>query len=679
MATDYWSAPPSWAGQTGYLVCGGPSLIGVDLEPLRGRNVVAVNSSFLIAPFADYLVFGDVRWWNEADNQAAIRDRFEGEVVAVHGTAGAKGHRFRRLHRADPKKGLATRRDTAAMARTVTTAGLNLLVHLGVTRIVIFGLDQRRDDEGRCHHHPPHRWKNKPGNRSWDAHMKELSFTVEPLEQLGIEVINASPASRIDWWPKRDPCEVLAELGSGELAAMAGVADGVHAVAPHAEPLPAASAAPVPPASAGTLITEPYRALNAELHQSRPDYGRRGDRHASVVTKLMARWKTEDVLDYGCGKGRLAAALPNVRSYDPAVPAHAADPGPADLTVCTDVLEHVEPDCLDAVLGHLRDRTRFKCYAVISLKPDRSKALPDGSNPHRIVKPLAWWRERLGRYFWVDAARESANGAEAIFHMRPRWDAITVVTFLWQARPGMEAYGPQHVNTMARMVARHLKMPHRFVCITDRVDGIEAETLPLWPEIAQARPPKRLSCYRRLRLFAADAGDWLGRRILMLDLDGVISGPLDPLVDRPEPFVIWHDPLFGRSAKSTGRRASNGSSGTDATAPAGRGTRQRVPYNGGMWLLTAGARRQVWDDFDPATSPAKGSELGYIGSDQRWIGYRLGPDEATWGQADGVLSYRYDVKDRPLPAEARVVWFHGQPKPWHARMRAVPWIAEHWR
>ncbi len=193
------------------------------------------------------------------------------------------------------------------------------------------------------------------------------------------------------------------------------------------------------------------------------------------------------------------------------MPAHAADPGPADLTVTTDVLEHVEPDRLDAVLTHLRDRTRFKCYAVISLKSDRSKALPDVSNPHRLVRPFAWWRETLGRYFWVDAARESANGAEAVFHMRPRWDAITVVTFLWQGRPGMEAYGPEHVNTMARMVARHLKMPHRFVCITDRADGIEAETLPLWPEIARPVPPKRLSCYRRLKLFAADAGDWLGR------------------------------------------------------------------------------------------------------------------------------------------------------------------------
>lgn len=39
-----------------------------------------------------------------------------------------------------------------------------------------------------------------------------------------------------------------------------------------------------------TTITEGYRALNAELHRTRKDYGRRGGRHAARVLKLLKRF-----------------------------------------------------------------------------------------------------------------------------------------------------------------------------------------------------------------------------------------------------------------------------------------------------------------------------------------------------------------------------------------------------
>lgn len=220
---------------------------------------------------------------------------------------------------------------------------------------------------------------------------------------------------------------------------------------------------------------------------------------------------------------------------------------------------------------------------------------------------------------------------------------VTVVLWKW----GGGEYTARHVNAMAAAVNRHLALPHRVVCITDDPAGIDCGTLAIWPEIGVR--PGRLNCYRRLRAFAADAGDWLGGRILSLDLDGVIAGDITPLVDVADDFRIWADP----------------------TPP--------TPYNGGMWLLAAGARRQVWEDFDPVASPKAAAAAGYVGSDQAWIGARLGPGEATWGRADGVYSFRCDVAAAGrLPADARVVWFHGRHKPWHPEIRrAHPWIGEH--
>lgn len=390
------------------------------------------------------------------------------------------------------------------------------------------------------------------------------------------------------------------------------------------------------------LISPEYRAQNEQLHRERANYGARGDRHVALLKTLGA-----DFLDYGCGKGALSRALPGVRNYDPCVPEYSGEPSPADVLVCTDVLEHIEPECLDAVLAHMRDLTRVTAYVVVALKPDRSKTLPDGSDPHRIVKSAQWWQKELGRYFWVDSLEQRAN-IEARFVLRPRWRRVTVVCWKWGS-----GYTAEHVNVLHRSVARNLAMDHRFVCFTDDPTGIECETLPIWPEIGQVVPPKRLNCLRRLRAFGADVHEWLGHRVLSLDLDGVVTRPLDPLIDRPEPFVIWADPLRNRRTP-------------------------RVPYNGGMWLLTAGARRQVWETFDPATSHEAGHRLGYIGSDQAWISACLGDGEATWREKDGVYSFKYHLNRglKPLPTAARVVWFHGEPKPWEVD---VPWVHKHWR
>jgi hypothetical protein len=234
---------------------------------------------------------------------------------------------------------------------------------------------------------------------------------------------------------------------------------------------------------------------------------------------------------------------------------------------------------------------------------------------------------------------------------------LTVCCFKWRPRPGYRStFGPATVNVLQRMVARHYARPHRFVCITDDGKGIapEVEILPLWPDYAQLRSPlgpRRPSCYRRLKLFDPALGDILGSRVVSLDLDCVITGNVTPLWDRDEAIVLWG------------------------------GTHQKTPYNGSMLLLTIGARPQVWTRFHPVNSPRAARAAGFYGSDQAWLSYCLGPSEARWTQADGVYSFRCDVQPaRTLPADARVVFFHGRSDPWMREVQqAHPWIEEHWR
>ena len=148
-------------------------------------------------------------------------------------------------------------------------------------------------------------------------------------------------------------------------------------------------------------ISDSYKRLNKQLHHSRPDYGVSGHKWAGLVKQISDEIKAETILDYGCGKRTLEQALwfP-IRNYDPAIEGLDFDPSKSDLVVCTDVLEHIEPEHLDDVLDHLRQLTLERGIFVIATRPAQ-KALPDGRNAHLIVESYKWWLPKLWDQFVV--------------------------------------------------------------------------------------------------------------------------------------------------------------------------------------------------------------------------------------------------------------------------------------
>jgi len=165
------------------------------------------------------------------------------------------------------------------------------------------------------------------------------------------------------------------------------------------------------------LITENYRKQNAQLHAERPDYGRlSGSKWAQTVEKIAAKYEARSILDYGCGKGMLRGALLlggfDVTNYDPAIPEFSATPEPADLVCCNDVLEHIEPDCLDAVLDDLKRVTKRVGLFTIATGPAK-KELPDGRNAHLIQQPMRWWLPKLCERFDIVLAQRDEN-AQAV-------------------------------------------------------------------------------------------------------------------------------------------------------------------------------------------------------------------------------------------------------------------------
>src|SRR6266576_3305387 len=94
------------------------------------------------------------------------------------------------------------------------------------------------------------------------------------------------------------------------------------------------------------LITKTYRELNLRLHQTNEAYGTSGQCFAHIVAETARLLKTKSILDYGCGKRTLQAKLGfSIQNYDPALPGLDTKPLSEDIVVCTEVLEHIEPEC----------------------------------------------------------------------------------------------------------------------------------------------------------------------------------------------------------------------------------------------------------------------------------------------------------------------------------------------
>lgn len=150
------------------------------------------------------------------------------------------------------------------------------------------------------------------------------------------------------------------------------------------------------------LITNEYRALNAKLHEDRPDYGTSGRKYAQDIsafrtwlagqTKRQAR--TITMLDYGCGKQTLKPHFPEIVGYDPCISGLDLAPASADLVVCTDVMEHVEPELIDNVLDHIERLADVGVFFVIHTGP-AVKTLADGRNAHLTQEGTNFWLPKL--------------------------------------------------------------------------------------------------------------------------------------------------------------------------------------------------------------------------------------------------------------------------------------------
>ncbi len=242
----------------------------------------------------------------------------------------------------------------------------------------------------------------------------------------------------------------------------------------------------------------------------------------------------------------------------------------------------------------------------------------------------------------------------------------TVICIRWGT-----VYGADYVNRLHRAVRRNVARPIRFVAFTDPVDGLDAgiDARPIPP----IRLPEGLKPgpWRKLALWAADLGG-LDGDVLFLDLDILVTGPLDELFDHePGKLVLVRNP-------TQGRREGIG--------------------NSSVMRFRAGSAPHLLRDFE-----ADAVRMSHrFDNEQIYVTRESGLPIAFWPK-EWCPSFKHHLlKPWPLylfsppelPSEARIVVFTGHPRPdealrgvwptrWYKKFyRATPpvaWVGEHWR
>lgn len=203
-STSPWSVPREWAGETAFIVAGGPSLRKMNLRPLKGRHVIVINNSWELVPDAEVLYFCDTKWWQQHGER--VKKDFQGKYCVT--IAHCPDDKLLRLDNTG-RHGLEILPTGLRHGTNSGYQAINLAYHFGASRIVLLGYDMKIEG-AQTHWHAGH---GRPVDH-FEHHvtknmLPKFDMLVLPLQNLNVEVWNATPGSALKCWPAIDLMELL--------------------------------------------------------------------------------------------------------------------------------------------------------------------------------------------------------------------------------------------------------------------------------------------------------------------------------------------------------------------------------------------------------------------------------------------------------------------------------------
>jgi hypothetical protein len=225
-----WDVPNLWPGGECWIIGGGSSMprqfgvpedtiqkvmtreVGYDayspyLAKIHDKHIIGINNAYWLGPWVDVLFFGDCPWY--VKHRLALAEfpglkvsccpRFANSPKSIEGIKGLRRNPDRRLGITPNKRKLSWNGNSGA-------AAINLAVHFGAKRIALLGFDMRPGKDGKTHSHSLH-GVTKP--KTFERHLRGFPQIAEDAKALGVEIINASPDSAVDVFPRVSVEELL--------------------------------------------------------------------------------------------------------------------------------------------------------------------------------------------------------------------------------------------------------------------------------------------------------------------------------------------------------------------------------------------------------------------------------------------------------------------------------------
>jgi len=234
-----------------------------------------------------------------------------------------------------------------------------------------------------------------------------------------------------------------------------------------------------------------------------------------------------------------------------------------------------------------------------------------------------------------------------------------------------DKYGAEYVNRLHSMVSRNLSVPFRFICFTEKSEGVsqQIECLPILDVNADLNDSdglKRVQAWKKLTTLADPLYDISGT-CLFLDLDVVILGNIDCFFEVEGEFFIikdWHDP------ENQG--------------------------NSSVYRFQAGQHGEVLNYFVENRNQIVNT---YI-NEQHYLSQKIKEiSRLDYWPDDWCISYRKSClpKNRLArwftaskePEQGKIIIFHGAPNPeeallgkgdrWYRPLKPAPWLEKYWR
>lgn len=197
------TVPVDWPGATVVAIASGPSLTADDVNAVRGRaRVIVVNNCYQLAPWADVLYAADYKWWRWHKGAPGF--------AGLKYTASPEATMWPDVQclRVSGRSGLSLDPQSIRTGSNSGYQAINLAVHFGASRILLLGYDMQFGPLGQEHWHGKHPDRSRP---LVNIFLPLFSTLVEPLREVGVEVINCSRATRLTCFPRATLQQALIE------------------------------------------------------------------------------------------------------------------------------------------------------------------------------------------------------------------------------------------------------------------------------------------------------------------------------------------------------------------------------------------------------------------------------------------------------------------------------------